>query len=117
MSEKDNKPKSKRGGAREGAGRPAGSKNKVNRATVQTVLDLLYDKTGHVYEDLLLEDFLAARNSNPNLAMKYHTLLSNKLMPDLNSVEVTSTEEDVDVKAQAFAEALAALSQTNRDKK
>jgi hypothetical protein len=116
MSEKDNKTKSNRGGARDGAGRPAGSKNKVSKATVQTVLDLLYDKTGRVYEDLLLEDFLQARVNNSNLAMKYHALLSNKLMPDLNSIELTNTELDVDLKAQAFADALAALTQT-RDKK
>lgn len=116
MSEKDNKTKSKRGGAREGAGRPAGSKNKVSKATVQTVLDLLYDKTGRVYEDLLLEDFLQARANNQNLAMKYHALLSNKLMPDLNSIELTNVEQDIDVKAQAFAEALAAITQ-NKDKK
>jgi len=111
MSEKDNKTKSNRGGAREGAGRPAGSKNKVSKATVQTVLDLLYDKTGQVYEDLLLEDFLAARTTNPGLAMKYHTLLANKLMPDLNSIEIINTEEEIDAKSQAFAQALAALSE------
>ena len=83
----------------------------MNKATVQTVLDLLYNKTGQVYEDLLLEDFLAARTSNPGLAMKYHTLLANKLMPDLNSVEIINTEEEVDARSQAFAEALAALSE------
>ena len=111
MSEKDTEKKSKRGGARPNSGRPMGSKNKVNKATVQTVLDLLYNKTGQVYEDLLLEDFLAARTSNPGLAMKYHTLLANKLMPDLNSVEIINTEEEVDARSQAFAEALAALSE------
>ena len=109
MSEKDNKTKSNRGGAREGAGRPSGSKNKVNKATVQTVLDMLYDKTGRVYEDLLLEDFLQARANNSNLAMKYHALLSNKLMPDLSSIEISDTADDVDTKKAAFEAALAAL--------
>ena len=109
MSEKDNKEKSNRGGAREGAGRPSGSKNKISKATVQTVLDKLYDKTGQVYEDLLLEDFLHARANNASLAMKYHALLSNKLMPDLNSIEIANTGDEVEFKKAAFEEALAAL--------
>lgn len=117
MSEKDNKMKSNRGGAREGAGRPAGSKNKVNKATVQTVLDMLYDKTGRVYEDLLLEDFLQARANNSSLAMKYHALLSNKLMPDLNSITVSNVEDEVAAKKAAFEEALQALKANDENTK
>lgn len=110
MSEKDTKEKSNRGGAREGSGRKPGSKNKISKATVMTVLEKLYDQTGQVYEDLLIEDFIKARANNDVLAHKYHALLSNKLMPDLNSMEVTGVEELLDQKKAAFSEALKELS-------
>ena len=107
--EKDINKKSKRGGAREGAGRKAGSRNKINKATVQTVIDMLYDKSGQVYEEMLIEDFLKARSNNDGLAHKYHQLLANKLMPDLNNVELTESEDVTAQKAAAFAEALRSL--------
>ena len=107
--EKDTKEKSKRGGARANAGRKPGSRNKLDTATTQTVLELLYDKTGQVYEELLLEDFLRARQSNDALAHKYHHLLASKLMPDLNRVEISNSTDEVDAKALAFQEALAKL--------
>jgi len=112
MTEKTTRYKTKspgRGGARPGGGRPKGSKNKIDRATVQTILEKLYDQTGRVYEDLLLEDFLNARSRDSNLAMKYHQLLANKLMPDLNQVEVKDSADTVEAKQQAFIEAVARL--------
>lgn len=113
MTEKDTKRYSvkspSRGGARPNAGRKPGSKNKVDRATIQTVIDKLYDRTGQCYEDLLLEDFLRARTTNEALAHKYHSLLANKLMPDLNSVELTDSEDTITAKQRAFAEAIAQI--------
>lgn len=113
MSEKSIKAKSNRGGARPGAGRPIGSKNKISTATTETVLDMLYHKTGRVYEDLLLEDFLKARATNDSLAHKYHSLLANKLMPDLNRIELTQDEDTVTAKRATFAAALAAIAGLN----
>ena len=104
---------STRGGAREGAGRPAGGKNKINKATIQTVLDKLYDRTGYCYEDLLIDDFLKARENNDALAHKYHMILANKLMPDLASIEVSDTESQVEEKRQAFADALSQLARVS----
>jgi len=109
MSDKEINEKSNRGGYREGAGRPPGAKNKVNKATIQTVIDKLYDRTGQCYEDLLLEDFLQARVENSALAHKYHSLLANKLMPDLNAVELTDSEDTITAKQRAFAEAIAQI--------
>lgn len=117
MSDSFIKPKSNRGGHRPGAGRPPGSKNKINTATTETVLEMLYDKTGRVYEDLLLEDFLKARATNDALAHKYHHLLASKLMPDLNRVEINDSEDTVAAKAQAFKEALAKLVSSTKDAK
>lgn len=109
MSEKDNKTKSNRGGARANAGRPAGSKNKISLATSQTVVEMLYNKTGQIYEEILIEDFLKARQTNDALAHKYHALLANKLMPDLQSIELTNSADEIEAKKQAFTEALAAM--------
>lgn len=104
------------GGARPGAGRPAGSKSKLNLAKAQTLVDLLYDRTGKVYEEILLEDFLNARENDRNLTHKYHALLANKLMPDLNQIEISNTTEDIDAKQKAFSEALEALSKLHKPK-
>ena len=117
MDEKSIKSESNWGGRREGAGRPAGSKNKVNKATIQTVIDKLYDRTGQCYEDLLLEDFLQARKDNAALAHKYHSLLANKLMPDLSAVEIDNTEDALTAKLQVFLEVLAKLNEKTPDNK
>jgi hypothetical protein len=108
---------SSRGGARPNSGRPAGSKNKINKATIQTVIDTLYDKTGRVYEDLLIEDFLKARMTSESLTLKYHYLLASKLMPNLSEVTVEEIGDQVDAKRAAFAEAIRALTPTNTETK
>jgi hypothetical protein len=117
MSDSFIKQKSNRGGHRPGAGRPPGSKNKINTATTETVLEMLYDKTGRVYEDLLLEDFLKARATNDALAHKYHHLLASKLMPDLNRIEINESEDSVAAKALAFQEALRKLADLDQSTK
>ena len=109
MSDKDNKEKSNRGGVRAGAGRPRGSKSKISLATSKTVVEMLYDKTGQIYEEILIEDFLKARASNEVLAHKYHALLANKLMPDLQSIELTDSADVIEAKKQAFTDALASM--------
>lgn len=117
MDEKDIKAKSNRGGFREGAGRPAGSKNKISKASAQTVVDILYDKTGQIYEELLVEDFLASRfNGDAQLSHKYHTLLASKLMPTLNDLVVEHTGDDLDQKRTAFLEALSHVNLINKAK-
>ena len=118
MNDKDIKKESNRGGKRENAGRPSGSKNKVSTATAQTVVEMLYDKTGQIYEELLIEDFLKARATDSTLAHKYHSLLANKVMPTLTQadVKIEQSGDAVNAKAQAFAEALATLRDINKDK-
>ena len=102
------KPKvSSRGGARKGAGRPKGVRNKV---TVQDLLAAIDTQTGQSYEELLVSDFIAARQGNDNhLIHKYHTLISNKILSTLASVEVTDSEDAVRAKQAAFAEAMAQI--------
>ena len=114
MTEKDNPTKKRysvkspsRGGARPGGGRPAGSKSKINLASAQTLVELMYDRTGQVYEEIVLEDFLRARANDPVLTHKYHNLLAGKLMPDLHKIEHTDSSEAIEQKREAFAAALA----------
>jgi hypothetical protein len=108
----EEKKKSKRGGFREGAGRPKGSKDQI---TIYGLLSAIESKAkGKNYEQLLVEDFLQARDSgNEALTIKYHNLILNKVMNSLAKIEVTDSEETVQAKQAAFAEALAKLAGIN----
>jgi hypothetical protein len=100
--------KSNRGGARPGAGRKPGSKDHV---TVKYLLEVLDQKSGgQSYEEILVDDFLSARlNNDTQLMLKYHNLISNKVLSTLTQVETVEGDDAVQAKAEAFAEALQAL--------
>ena len=105
---KEKQSKGKHGGARPGAGRKPGSKNQI---TVEGLLGQVYTQSkGQDYEELLIKDFLEARDShNKELLLKYHNLILNKVMNSLAKVEVTDSADAVEAKKAAFAEALAKL--------
>jgi len=106
MSELNQK-KSRRGGARPGAGRPRGARNRI---TVQDLLEAIDHTAGQSYESLLIQDFLSARAGNDNhLTHKYHTLISNKILSTLATVEVQDTTAAVAQKQAAFQEAMAQI--------
>lgn len=111
----EQKKKSNHGGARPGAGRKPGSKDQV---TVKYLLEVLSAKSGgQSYEEILIEDFLTARlNNDTQLMLKYHNLISNKVLSTLNTVETVESEDAVEAKKQAFAEALAALTTVGNKK-
>lgn len=96
------------GGARPGSGRKKGGKNHIS---VEELLHSLESRTGgQRYEDLLVDDFLSARNENDkNLILKYHNLILNKVMNNLAKIEVTDSADAVHAKQLAFAEALSKL--------
>ena len=108
LNQKKSKAKvSSRGGARKGAGRPKGTRNKV---TVQDLLEAIETQSGNGYEELLVRDFLAARAGNDNhLVHKYHNLISGKILSTLATVEVTDSDDAVQAKQAAFAEAIAQI--------
>ena len=108
LNQKKSKAKvSSRGGARKGAGRPKGTRNKV---TVQDLLQAIETQSGNGYEELLVRDFLAARAGNDNhLVHKYHNLISGKILSTLATVEVTDSDDVVQAKQAAFAEAIAQI--------
>lgn len=100
--------KKKRGGPRPNSGRPKGSRDQI---TIRGLLDTLDQKSGgRNYEELLVEDFLDARNNNDTqLMLKYHNLILNKVMNSLAKIEVTDSSDAVEAKRAAFADALAKL--------
>jgi hypothetical protein len=103
-----------RGGARPGAGRPRGSRSEI---TIKSLLETLDKKTGgRDYEELLIEDFLSARDHNDTqLMLKYHNLILNKVMNSLARVEVTDSKDAIEAKQRAFAEALARLTGVSQE--
>ena len=108
------KPKiSSRGGARPNSGRPKGSTDKV---TIAGLLTAIENANGLPYVDLLAQDFTQARNNDQHLAQKYHNLILNKVSASLTAVEVTDSQEAIDTKRAAFADALAALTGINMNK-
>lgn len=113
-NEKIEKPKKKAGGARPGAGRPKGGKNAVS---ISGLLEALEKKQpGKEYEELLMEDFLEARkNKDTQLTLKYHNLILNKVMTHVHKIEVTDSQEAINQKQLAFAEALAKLTGIQKD--
>jgi hypothetical protein len=102
------------GGARPGSGRKKGGKNHIS---IHDLLTSLETKTGgQKYEDLLVDDFISARNEgNRDMILKYHHLILNKVMNNLARIEVTDSEDAVAAKQLAFAEALAKFTGVNTD--
>jgi len=92
---------SSRGGARPGSGRPKGSKDRVS---IRGLLDAI-ESNGQDYEEMLMEDFLKARQTDGQLAVKYHSLILNKIMPTLQHVEVDETAS-TESRQAAFLKAL-----------
>jgi hypothetical protein len=103
------------GGARAGAGRPKGSTEQISVSGLLAALKK--NAKGKDYQEILVEDFLKARDKDDTHAMiKYHTLILNKVMNTLTKVEVTDSEDQVAAKQQAFADALAKLTGIKKDK-
>jgi hypothetical protein len=86
--------KSKKGGAREGAGRPKGS---TNRLTAASLLRTIERKAGVPFEELVTDGYLSAIEKNDkNLRFKYETLIIGKVMSTIMEVapiEALSKEE------------------------
>ena len=107
------------GGARPGAGRPKGSGNKVN------LEDLLMDiesETNMPFTRRLAINYSAAIDRSDWARVEnYDRAFLNKIVADRNNVEITDSQESVDAKKAAFADALAAMTGiktgTDNDKK
>ena len=108
MEKNEEKNSNGHGGVRKGAGRPKGAKNLI---TIDGLLQQVYSQSsGRDYEELLVADFLEARDSHDKqLLLKYHNLILNKVMNSLAKIEVNDGAESIEAKKVAFAEALAKL--------
>lgn len=106
-----NKKTNGHGGARKGAGRPTGSGNKIQ---FQTILNEIERVTGRSYAEQLAENYAGAiQRSDWSKVENYDRAFLNKVVADKLEVESTTAEDAVTAKAEAFAAALVALTQTN----
>ena len=100
--------KKQRGGARPGAGRKKDGRNQLSVGGLLETLEIRAG--GKPYEELLVTDFLQARQNNDSqLVIKYHNLILNKVMTNMAKIEVTDSTDAIEAKKVAFAEALAKL--------
>ena len=93
------------GGYRPNAGRPKGSTSKISASSLLAQIEL--DNSGLSYEELLVNDFMTARASgDANLILKYHSMILNKVMSSLSTIEVEDTANSIEAKQIAFMAAL-----------
>lgn len=114
LNKKTGQPLKKRGGKMPGAGRPKGA---IEQITISGLLSTLKNKSnGKNYEELLVDDFLQARDrGDTHLTIKYHNLILNKVMVHMAKIEVTDSQESIEAKQLAFSEALANLTGIKQD--
>jgi hypothetical protein len=100
---------SNRGGARPGAGRPLGSGNKIR---LEDLLKEIETQAGMSYAERLATNYMGAINrSDWSKVENYDRAFLNKVVADKVEVETLESEDAVQAKAEAFAEAIAALTQ------
>lgn len=96
-----------RGGARPGAGRPVGTKNKISG---QSILDEVEKKLGKPYAEQLVENYMETLSSDDtNLRFQYDKLILSKVVADKAEIEIVDSQELIENKKRMFAEALAAM--------
>lgn len=93
-----------RGGARPGAGRPKGSTTKVSLDDLMKNIELV---TGKTYGEILAHNYAGAMSrSDWNGVRDYDKAFMNKLLADKTEVTTIDSEDAVQAKQQAFAEAI-----------
>lgn len=98
---------SSRGGARPGAGRPKGSGNKI---TAQDIIDEAAKVVGKPLITSIMEGYSKSILENNNkLRVTYERMFLDKVIADRHQVETVESEEAVEAKQAAFAQALADL--------
>jgi hypothetical protein len=96
-----------RGGARPGGGRPKGS---TPRITMESLLSTLELHCGMTYADRLVLNYVEAiGRSEWNSVRDYDKAFMNKAVADKQEVTVIESEDAVEAKKIAFAEAIAAI--------
>lgn len=103
----ESEPKKSWGGAREGAGRRKGSTNKVSAREILDTAEQILGKPLIVsiiegYQDTILDGDRKHR-------VVYEKMLVDKVATHLLDVEVTDSQDTIEQRRQAFAEAMAQL--------
>lgn len=95
------------GGAREGAGRPRGSTDKV---TARLILETAERIVGRPFVETLIEGYRdTIVDGDRKHRVIYEKIIVDKVATTLFDVEVTESEDAIEAKRRAFAEALAAM--------
>lgn len=106
------------GGAREGAGRPRGSTDKI---TARFILERAEQVIGKPLIDSVLEGYRdTILDGDRKHRVVYEKMLVDKVATTLFDVEVTENEDAIEAKRRAFAEALATMAtevRNNQDAK
>jgi len=93
-----------RGGARAGAGRKPGSSP---RYTLEELVNHVEHHAGMSFAERVAINYVDAINRNDwNGVRDYDRILLGKMVADKQEVEVTNTQDTVEAKAQAFADAM-----------
>jgi hypothetical protein len=101
------KVKGTHGGARANAGRPKGSTNKIS---AQELIDTAETIIGKPFIVSLLEGYHETiLEGDRKTRVIYEKMIMDKVLGDKSEVEIVNPEDAIEARAQAFAEALAAL--------
>lgn len=102
-----------RGGARANSGRPKGSTNKIR---IEDLLGSIEHATGMDYAQQLASNYVSAiTREDWRMVGDYDKAFLNKIVADKQEVEINNPQDSVEAKAQAFADAIAALTKANKN--
>jgi len=100
---------SSRGGARPGAGRPAGTTNKISG---QQLLACIQDQTGEEFGTLLARGYAESIERNDrNTRLQYEKLFMSKVVADKIEIDLNDNTEQIEFRQRAFEDALKTLAQ------
>lgn len=105
----------KHGGAREGAGRPKGTGNKL---TAKDLLDQCQAIVGKPFAVSLMEGYRdSILDGDTKTRVTYEKIIVDKVATTMLDVEVESTDDIMDSKRTAFLEAMNQIIGINKDNK
>lgn len=108
-------PRSRRGGARPGAGRKPGTTNKISGATI---LNSVEQHTGQRFEDLLAQGYAEAIDSRDTMVrLAYEKMFLSKVVADRVEMDINESQNSIDAKRAAFAESLLQIAKGSHDTK
>jgi hypothetical protein len=107
--------KKRKGGAREGAGRPKGQ---TTRLTAKEILETANNMLGKPFVVSLMEGYLQTINEGDTRnRVTYEKIILDKTATTIIEAEITDSTDALEMKKAAFAEALAKLTGMSQDDK